>query len=199
MAKTLVFYLPFRSLGAMKTLRHLVYWQLLALSPTPALAETVLTFSADAPMAKVSPRSRERSPLQLPDLEYQFRIDAVCKSGLSPASLSLAVADTRRNFNAEQIAAGALNDVRLLVPAAQIAPVVIQNFCVAEGDDVDSASAASHLTVPSALSAQASLLCLGQADHAMRYASVNLDVLLVCDSVAEAAEGAADQSAFIEL
>lgn len=137
--------------------------------------------------------------MQLPDLEYQFRIDAVCRRGLSPASLSLAIADTRRNFNAEQIAAGALDEVRLLVPAAQIAPVVIQDFCVAEGGAGETASAASPLTVPAALSAQASLLCLGDADQSMKYASANLDILLVCDVAGGVIDEAADQSTFIDL
>jgi hypothetical protein len=169
------------------------------LSSTPVSAETVLKFSADTATANVMPRSRERAPLQLPDLEYQFRIDAVCRDDLSPASLSLAVADTRRTFNAAQIVAGALDEVRLLVPADQIAPVVIANFCVADGDTDQAATSASHLTVHAALSAQASLLCIGDTDRSMKYASANLDVMLVCENPNDESDGPADRQNLIEL
>jgi len=152
------------------------------LSSTPASAETVLKFSADTPTANVMPRSRERAPLQLPDLEYQFRIDAVCRDDLSPASLSLSVADTRRTFN-----------------AAQIAPVVIANFCVSEGDANQASTSNSSLTVHSALSAQASLLCIGDTDRSMKYASANLDVILVCENPNDESDAAADRQNLIEL
>lgn len=183
----------------MKTLRHVIFWLLPALSSTPLHAEAMLSVSASTPTAKVSPRSRERAPLNLPDLEYQFSIDAVCHGGMSPASLSLAVADTRRSFNAEQITGGELDQVRLLVPAAQIAPVVVQNFCVAEGDSGSLESAASPLTVPAALSVQASLLCLDETDQSMKYASASLDVMLLCDSNGEAADRTDVSRPFTEL
>jgi hypothetical protein len=169
------------------------------LSLTPVSAETVLTFSAGTPTANVMPRSRERAPLLLPDLEYQFSIDAVCRDDLSPASLSLAVADTRRTFDAEQIVAGALDDIRLLVPAEQIAPVVIANFCVAEGDADQSITSATSLTVHAALSAQASLLCIGDTGRLMKYASANLDVMLVCESPGNESDGSADRQKLTEL
>jgi hypothetical protein len=172
---------------------------LAVLPSTPVPAETVLKFSADTPTANVTPRSRERAPLELPDLEYQFSIDAVCSDDLSPAFLSLAVADTRRTFNAEQIVAGALDDVRLLVPARQIAPVVIANFCVAEGDADQGTTSASSLTVHAALSAQASLLCIGDTDRSMKYASTSLDVMLVCESRNDESDGAADRPNLIDL
>ena len=199
MAKTLVFSLLFRSLGAMKKLLSAVCVMLPVLSLTPVSAETVLKFSAGTPTANVLPRSRERAPLQLPDLEYQFSIDAVCRDDLSPASLSLAVADTRRTFNAEQIVAGALEDIRLLVPAEQIAPVMIANFCVADGDVDQAIASASSLTVHAALSAQASLLCVGDTSRSMKYASANLDVMLVCENPGNESDGPSDRQNLIEL
>lgn len=166
----------------MRKLLIAIYCLSAVLSSTQTLAETVLKFSADTPKADVKQRSGERAPLQLPDLEYNFRVDAVCRDNLVPASLSLAVADTRRTFDAEQIVAGALNEFRLLVPAAQIAPVVVANYCVADGDNEGDVTSASSLTVYAALSAQASLLCIGDADRSMKYASTNLDVMLVCEN-----------------
>ncbi len=183
----------------MKKLLCAVSVLLPVLSLTPVSAETVLNFSAGTPTANVMPRSRERAPLQLPDLEYQFSIDAVCRDDLSPASLSLAVADSRRTFNAEQIVAGALDDVRLLVPAEQIAPVMIANFCVVEGDADQAITSASPLTVHAALSAQASLLCIGDTGRSMKYASANLDVMLVCENPGNESDGPADRQTQIEL
>ncbi len=188
----------FRSLGAMKKLLFALSL-LIAVLSVPVSAETVLKFSADTPTASVIPRNGERAPLQLPDLEYQFRIEAVCRDDLSPASLSLAVADTRRTFNAEQIVAGELEDVRLLVPAAQIAPVVIANFCIAESEPDQSITSASSLTVHAALSAQASLLCTGDMDHAMKYASANLDVMLICENRNDESHETTDQKNLIDL
>lgn len=196
MAKTLVFWQLFRSLTAMKKQCFALSCVLAVLSTMPASAEMLLKFSADTPTANVLPRGRERAPLQLPDLEYQFRIDAACRESLSPVSLSVAVADTRRTFTAKQIDDGALQDVRLVIPAAQIAPVVIADFCVAESDTGNTSPAApSSLTVHAALSAQASLLCAGDQDRSMKYASASLDVVLVCDhSGDESGQSAAQQS-----
>ena len=212
MAKTLVFWWLFRSLTTMKQrifTRFLarfpvrfpaLCWVLAAISPMQASAEMLLKFSANTPTANVLPRGRERAPLQLPDLEYQFRIDAVCRESLSPVSLSLAVADTRRSFNAEQIDDGALRDVRLVIPAAQIAPVVVANFCVTESDAGNAIPAApSSLTVHAALSAQASLLCAGDEDRSMKYASASLDVLLVCYQSSEESEESTAQQNLTEL
>ncbi|MDH4046865.1 MAG: hypothetical protein OEW68_18135 [Gammaproteobacteria bacterium] len=156
----------------------------LILSPAIASAEPArLLLSADTPSASVSPRNRERSPLNLPDLEFRFTIEAYCDQALVPASLSLAVADTRRSFHAGQIDSGEMQSVPLRVPAKQIAPVVIENFCVASGADesTDSLQASkSTITIRSALSAHASFLCQGDSDHSMTYASTSLDIVLVC-------------------
>ena len=173
---------------------------LAVLSPMQASAEMLLRFSADTPTANVLPRGRERAPLQLPDLEYQFRIDAACRENLSAVALSVAVADTRRTFSAKQIDDGALQDVRLVIPAAQIAPVVIADFCVAENDTSHTNPAEpSSLTVHAALSAQASLLCASDEDRSMKYASASLDVVLVCDQGSEESGRSAARQNPVEL
>ncbi len=45
--------------------------------------------------------------------------------------------------------------------------------------------AQTQITIPAALSAQASLLCEGDEDKAMTYVSRSLDVLLVCERTPE--------------
>jgi hypothetical protein len=159
---------------------------MLLLHASPALAESELLLTADTPIAKVLPRSPERAPLTLPELEFNFRIRASCSDDLEPASISLAVADTRRTFNSAQIASGKLDAVRLRIPASQIAPVVIANFCVeANGDDptIMATGETPPLTIRSALSAHASLLCASESHQSMKYSSTALDVLLQCDEV----------------
>jgi hypothetical protein len=149
-----------------------------------ALAESDLTLSADTPTAQVKPRSAERAPLVLPELEYNFRIQANCHDDLEATSISLAVADTRRTFDHAQITSGELNAVNLRIPANQIAPVLIADFCIAPTDagQISPATGRQHpMTVRSALSAQASLLCVAEGHRSMKYASATLDVQLVCE------------------
>ncbi|MEQ9561784.1 MAG: hypothetical protein RLN69_04625, partial [Woeseiaceae bacterium] len=103
---------------------------LAAMVSAPCFAESELMLVADTPTAQVIPRAAERSPLALPDLEYNFRIHARCRDDLEATSLLLAVADSRQTFNQSQIASGELSTVNLRVPSSQIAPLVIANFCV---------------------------------------------------------------------
>jgi hypothetical protein len=159
---------------------------LLAISAfATAFAESELTLLADVPTALVTHRAAERSPLELPDLEYNFRIQAQCHGDLEAASLLLAVADTRRAFDQSQIASGELNAVTMRIPSSQIAPLVIADFCVAPDDETGNESSQLPLIIRSALSAQASLLCVNESFKSMKYASAPLDVQLQCKQNAE--------------
>lgn len=159
-------------------------------------ANDTLTITADAPVVSLSLRYPGRTQLRLPTLEYQFEIRVHCTANRSPQSLSLNVADTRKSLTADEIVANGSMGIRLSVPASQIAPLVIEGFCVApDGTDGgrDDASP-DRLIVPSALSAQASLLCEGDADKAMTYVSQPLDVSLVCEREAEHEDSDADRN-----
>ncbi len=149
-----------------------------------------LSVSANAPTVSVAPRDSGRSFMRLPTLEYVFEIHANCSDGRIPKSISLNVADSRMSLTAEQIASDGPTELSLQVPASQIAPLAIEDFCIAEdGDDDDiDGDMQTELSVESALSAQASLLCEGEDDRAMTYVSRPLDVSLVCDAVPEEAE-----------
>lgn len=193
----LVFFRPLRSLASMKYPPSIALACVLALATShSAMAEGNLTLTADTPSAPVKPRSAARAPLVLPELEYNFRIQADCHDNLEAASLSLAVADTRRTFNQTQIASGDLNAVNLRIPASQIAPVLIANFCVAatEADPVAATRGRQlPITISSALSAQASLLCAAEGRQSMRYASATLDVQLVCEDTSDEPDPAPGQ------
>jgi len=158
----------------------------------PTLAKDTLTIAADAPAVTLAPRNPGRRFVRLPTLEYKFEIRTKCSDERLPGSLSLNVADTRKSLPADKIVSDGPTEVSLRIPAGQIAPLVIEDFCVvqAERDGDGMSEAQTQITIPAALSAQASLLCEGDEDKAMTYVSRALDVLLVC----ERASGDGDSS-----
>ena len=149
----------------------------------PATGKDTLSVAADAPAVPLSPRSPGRHFVRLPTLEYRFEIQTHCSDSRSPGSLSLAVADTRASLAADEIISDGPTEISLRIPASQIAPLVIEDFCVTRteenGDMVGEAS--TQITITSALSAQASLLCEGDEDKVMTYVSRPLDVSLLCE------------------
>lgn len=157
-----------------------------------AVASDFLSVAANAPEVNLAPRDPGRNFLRLPTLEYRFEIHVQCSDSRAPESLSLNVADTRKSLAADRIVTDGPTEISLRIPARQIAPLVVEDFCVApDEDDDDAASEArsqSRITIPAALSAQASLLCAGGEDQAMTYVSTALDVSLVCDRSAKDTE-----------
>jgi hypothetical protein len=157
----------------------------------PALAETSLTMQADTPEVSIESRSSGRNALHLPALQYAFTFEASCGDDLQPVSLQLSVADTRKTLRTEQIVADSLTMTSLSIPANQIAPVVINNFCQrvdAQVSDVQTQSEPSRISIPAALSAQASLRCASETDEHTVYVSSPLNVMLACDIPAESSQ-----------
>ena len=155
----------------------------------PAASKDTLSVVADAPLVSLTPRNPGRNFVRLPTLEYIFEIQTHCSDNRSPESLSLNVADTRKSLPAGQIISDGPTEIRLRIPASQIAPLVIEGFCVVQPEEIgDRTTAPAQITIPAALSAQASLLCEGVEDQAMIYVSRSLDVSLVCDEVVSSEE-----------
>ena len=125
--------------------------------------------------------------MRLPTLEYKFEIRAHCSDSRSPASLSLNVADTRKSLAAGQIISDGPTEIRLRIPASQIAPLVIEDFCVVQPGGNGDRNSVAHpqIAIPAVLSAQVSLLCEGDEDQAITYVSRALDVSLRCDQVTD--------------
>lgn len=147
-----------------------------------------LTVSANVPAVIIAPRNSGRNFLELPALEFLFEVRASCSAGRSPKSLSLGIADSRKSLAASEIASDGPTELRLEVPANQLAPLAVENFCVTAAAEDDNAAAEPQtlLSVAAALSAQASLLCEGENDQVMTYVSRPLDVSLECALPAEA-------------
>ena len=173
---------------------------LLAVAATPSVeAEDSLSIRADAPVVPLSLRAPGRHSLRLPALEYRFAIQVQCAANRSPESLSLSVADTRKSFAADEIVANGLTEFSLRIPARQIAPLVIEGFCVApDNGNLEKIGASrefpDRITIPAALSAQASLLCSSDGHGEMTYVSRPLDVALVCERTSAEADAGADKT-----
>lgn len=120
--------------------------------------------------------------MQLPTLDYAIEIEQQCASDLTPAVLSLSVADTRKTYRTDEIASSAPMSIHFTVPAAQIGPIAIADFCVAE-KVADESSQPEMLMIPDVLSLQASLLCASETETTIIYASASLDVALQCGPI----------------
>jgi hypothetical protein len=152
------------------------------------VASGTLVIDADIPVIEAEQRPAGRDFIRLPDLEYNFELDPDCANGLLPKTISLSIADTRKSLSAENIPADSLTTTSLGIPAAQIGPIAVDNFCIAasEQDDDNSQSTDNQagqsetLTISSVLSVQASLLCANETDSQITYTSKSLDVTLVC-------------------
>lgn len=145
--------------------------------------------TAEAAVLDVAPRPPGRTPLELPPLEYVFRLRTACADGREPAAFSLNVADSRVTLGRAELVAGEpQRELRLTIPADQLAPVSLTAFCVAPAVDENAAPAddgtavATELLVQDVLAAQASLLCETENDGKMSYLSTPLDLRLVCNA-----------------
>lgn len=151
-----------------------------------------LTVSAEVPVVSVIRHPPGRYFLSLPTLEYQFDVGAKCGGDATPESLSINVADSRLTLSAAELGGNGQQKVLLEIPARQIAPIAVDNFCVM---DVNSAVSviepagtpgpdfpdANRVTVGAALSAQVSLLCSNDNERNITYVARPLDVTLACE------------------
>ena len=157
---------------------------LIAVAPvSSATAESLdsdgLIIIASAATARVSAGSSGRRTLRLPGLNFRFQFRFACPGTSNAQSLSMTIADTHRNLDAEELTAESqVAHALVRIPATQIAPVAVEAFCAADALPAESAP----LTLSSLLSASASLRCGDDESSSIRYDSVPLDVVLVCDS-----------------
>jgi hypothetical protein len=164
---------------------------LLAIS-TPGQGESTadsnLTVAATTPVVAIQPRPGNGKFIRLPTLEYTFKIQASCKLNRKPTSLLLSIADTRKTLDAADISSDPPTELTLKIPAEQIGPIAIEDFCHIADEDVESNdNTRNQLTIYAALSAQASLRCESESDQHVNYVSKTLDVNLVCERPDQAA------------
>jgi hypothetical protein len=124
----------------------------------------------------IGPRPPGLRLLKLPGMEFTLRINAHCNDDLIAESVSISVADTRVNLGPDALADLEIIEKTIRIPSKQIAPLAIENFCVAD----DKVGEAMRLEVRDALSAQLSLTCVGENRRSISYQTVALTVALTC-------------------
>ena len=156
-----------------------------------------LSVVAEVPAVPVAPQPAERHLFELPALEYVFRVEARCHDDWQPESLMLNVADSRISKSGAELKGNATQQLELRIPARQLAPIAMRDFCVIDAPEEGSAAEAettqrssrdaqSPMTVSAALSAHASLRCSHGDEQKTVYVSQPLDVTLTCDTTGPA-------------
>ena len=139
-----------------------------------------IEITADVPTVQVSPRRAGRISMRLPSLTFALNVSVVCDKNWRPDSVSVSVADSRTSFNAEQLQASSDFGLELRIPSNQIAPVRIEQFCIAGGSGELDKTNRSRITIPGVVSAQASLRCATESTKSIIYVTEPLDVVLEC-------------------
>jgi hypothetical protein len=159
--------------------------RLALLAATIALAGTArpdvgahLSVEAAPAVAAVQPESDGRSLVRLPALEFAFTIRASCGPDRVATSVSISVADTRTTLTGEQLRTDRPIAAALRLPAQQLSPVAVDDFCA----EASAADGADNVLIHDAATAHASLRCADETGESITYASKSLDVTLVCDA-----------------
>lgn len=143
-----------------------------------AADESALVVSSSTPDVNIKTRTSDRYSIRLPALQYEFQLEIDCEAGYEPDSVLLSVADTRKRFAVNEMPSDSDSGFSLKIPASQIAPLSVEGFCLASGSGGQQET--DRVTVRGILSAQVSLLCSGDDDQQLMYASQSLDVTLNC-------------------
>ena len=165
----------------MKALRRIIYsWSLLVITFSTIAGDLVVT--AQTPNVSVSTRPEGRNFMRLPGLRYNFALTMGCPERMPAQWISLSVADTRvvLDLDSDDLGSRSRVEVSIDVPAAQIAPIAVEDFCTRhEGGNLEAQS--ESVIIPAVLSAQAALTCADEERSEMTYASAVLNVLLYCE------------------
>lgn len=138
---------------------------------------TSAAIRAEAQPASVelTPLSDDGRPMRLPALGFAVRVEPACAGETEPRSLSISVADTRLYFTASELAGAPVVEATLILPARQLGPVRIDDFCRAGKGD-----GPSRLLLEDAYTARLSLRCGPDEQQTIVYATLPLDVDLLC-------------------
>jgi len=155
---------------------------MLCVGSVPVLADNSLSIDSEIVTVPVVPHAAGRNLIRLPAVEFTFRIDFNCNGDPGPGPLTLSIADTYLSLNREQITSESPNSIVLRVPADQIAPVAVADFCVQDAADTPTQARSEQKLIRDALSVQASLVCSSETGQRAMYASRSLDINLECEN-----------------
>ena len=140
-----------------------------------AAADASLRLLANESSAQLVIRERGPQQVSLPPLEFSLLATIACPPGSDVESVTVSIADTHKRFGPNEISDEAALDVPISVPANQVAPVTVADFCVDDetGDE-------KSLLVPGVATAQASLRCRSQNESFLYFTSAALPLRLHC-------------------
>lgn len=145
-------------------------------------AAAELLVDAGPATASIEPQGDGRRLVRLPALEFRFDIRAECDPARELTSVSISVADTRKTLGAADLPDAVPVAASIELPARQIAPVAVDDFCP------ETQGESSSLLIQDVVTAQLSLRCAGPDGDSMTYVSRPLAVTLLC-SVDPALQG----------
>lgn len=141
--------------------------------PQLPVANNELTVQALEAVAQIAPHAAGQRQIYAPKVSFSLRARFACRGNVTPLSLSIGIADT---LYRHVPAAGERSLLATVaVPAGQIAPINIGDFCVAGRDRVD-----SDLLLPAVATAQVTLRCDVSAPPVVQVTSVPLPLRLTC-------------------
>ena len=136
----------------------------------------VLSLQAKATSATLEPRDEPQQLVVLPALETAVIATIACAVGARPVSLTVSISDTYQRFGPEQLADSSIFEATFNLPAGQLAPVAVANFCVTHDVTNDQV-----LELPGVATAQVSLRCVSEDNStSMHFGSLPIPVNLYC-------------------
>lgn len=141
-----------------------------------------LRVHAEPAVALITMQQGGRTLVSLPPLEFQLSISPHCAASGQPESLSITIADTQRTLRGEDLPSTTTIDLSMRVPASQLAPFALREFCA------DPASEGESLMLTAALAAQVSLRCIRGEEQSIVFAAQPLDIRLECTPSSAEAE-----------
>lgn len=153
---------------------------LLVALPYPMAALTAdgdaLTVQVEESAVNLEPDDAMQREVRLPALDVAITASLECPASARVASLTVSVSDTHQYFGPEVLADAVSLEAAFSVPARQLAPVVISNFCVT-GGTIDEQGLRLH----GVATAQISMRCRDENDSAsLHVASIPIPVRLYC-------------------
>ena len=137
------------------------------------VARNELKVQAVEAVAQIAPHAPGQRQIEAPKVTFSLHARFACMGDTLPRSLSIGIADTM--YRHVPVAGQRSLLAVIEVPAKQIAPINVGDFCV-----VDGAVAGDDLLLPAIATAHVSLHCDPIAPPVMQVTSVPLPLRLIC-------------------
>lgn len=167
-----------RSLDRMTKLLRLPCLLVAMLSPVAVFSTDggALTVQVEESIATLEPGDAKQREIRLPAIDVAIVAAIECPASASASSLIVSVSDTHKYYGPEVLADAVSLEAAFTVPARQLAPVAISDFCV-KGAPMENQS----LRLDGVATAQLSMRCRDENDSAtVHFTSAPIPVRLYC-------------------